>query len=162
MNMIGIMSDSHDNLDAIKKAVDFFNNEDVELVIHAGDLISPFTAKEFSKLKCEFKAVFGNNDGEKDGLRDFFKDMCILDSLIEFEVQKRKITVNHGTNEVIIDALVKSGKYDAVIRGHTHKLDIIPGKTLLINPGETCGYLSGRKTVVLFDPVDLSCKTVEL
>ncbi len=162
MNMIGIMSDSHDNLDAIKKAVDFFNDEDVELVIHAGDLISPFTAKEFKELNCEFKAVFGNNDGEKDGLRHFYKDLCPLDSLLELEVQDRKIAVNHGTNETIIDALVKSRKYDVVIRGHTHKLDVIKEKTLVINPGETCGYLSGDKTIVMFNPVDLSYDIIHL
>lgn len=156
------MSDSHDNLNAIKKAVEFFNNAEVDLVIHAGDLISPFTAKEFKKLKCEFKAVFGNNDGEKDGLRYFYKDMCFPDSLIELEVQNRKIAVNHGTNETIIDALVKSGKYDIVVRGHTHKLEIKEGKCMMINPGETCGYLSGKKTVVLLDPADLSYETVIL
>lgn len=160
--MIGIMSDSHDNLDAIKKAVEFFNNAEVDLVIHAGDLISPFTAKEFRNLKCGFKAVFGNNDGEKDGLRYFYKDMCFPDSLIELEVQNRKISVNHGTNETIIDALVKSGKYDIVIRGHTHKLEIKEGKCMMINPGETCGYLSGKKTVVLLDPIDLNYETVIL
>lgn len=160
--MIGIMSDSHDNLSAIKEAVNLFNDYRVELVIHAGDLISPFTAKEFENLKCEFKAVFGNNDGERDGLRHFFKDLCPIDSLIEFEVQKRKIVVNHGTNETIIDALVKSEKYDIVIRGHTHKLGIIKGKTMVINPGETCGYLSGEKTVVLLNPVNLSYEIVTL
>jgi len=162
MNMIGIMSDSHDNLDAIKKAVDFFNDSNVELVIHAGDLISPFTAKEFSKLNSGFKAVFGNNDGEKDGLRHFFKDMCFLDSLIEINIGKRKIAVNHGTNETIIDALAKSEKYDLVVRGHTHKLDIIKGKTMVINPGETCGYLSGKKTVVLLSPDDLNYEIITL
>ena len=162
MNMIGIMSDSHDNLDAIRKAVDFFNKSEVELVIHAGDLISPFTAKEFKNLNCEFRAVFGNNDGEKDGLRYFYKDMCLPDSLIELKVQNRKIVVNHGTNETIIDALVKSGNYDIVIRGHTHKLEIKEGKCMMINPGETCGYLSGKKTVVLLDPADLSYETVIL
>lgn len=160
--MIGIMSDSHDNLDAIKKAVKFFNNAKVDLVIHAGDLISPFTAKEFKNLKCEFKAVFGNNDGEKDGLRYFYKDLCFPDSLIELEVENRKIAVNHGTNETIVDALVKSEKYDIVVRGHTHKLEIKEGKCMMINPGETCGYLSGKKTVVLLDPADLSYETVML
>jgi len=156
------MSDSHDNLEAIKKAVNFFNQSEVELVLHAGDLISPFTAKEFKELKCGFKAVFGNNDGEKDGLRHFFKDLCSLNSLIELEVQKRKIAINHGTNESIVDALVKSRKYDVVIRGHTHKLGITEGKTMVINPGETCGYLSGEKTVVLLDPIDLSYEKIIL
>ncbi|HML05759.1 MAG TPA: metallophosphoesterase family protein, partial [Methanobacterium sp.] len=44
------MSDSHDNLDAIRKAVDAFNKAGVDLVIHAGDMISPFTAKEIQNL----------------------------------------------------------------------------------------------------------------
>ncbi|MGB9936605.1 MAG: metallophosphoesterase [Methanobacterium sp.] len=156
------MSDSHDNIDAIKKAVHVFNEAGVNLVIHAGDLISPFTAKEFKELNCEFKAVFGNNDGERDGLRYFYKDICLLESLIEFEVQNRKIAVNHGTNESIVDALVKSGKYDIVVRGHTHKLDVKERKCMMINPGETCGYLTGKKTIILFDLSDLSYEVVTL
>lgn len=160
--MIGIMSDSHDNLDAIKKAVSTFNEAKVDMVIHAGDLISPFTAEEFKKLKCEFKAVFGNNDWEKNGLRYFYRDLCIPENLIELQVQNRKISVYHGTNEAIVDALVKSRNYDIVIRGHTHKLEIKKGKCIMINPGETCGYLTGEQTVVLFNPDDLSCKTIYL
>ncbi|WP_414470304.1 metallophosphoesterase [Methanobacterium sp. ACI-7] len=161
--MIGIMSDSHDNINAIKKAVKVFNEADVEMVIHAGDLISPFTSKEFKKLKCEFKAVFGNNDGERDGLRYFYKDICLLESLIEFEFNNRKIAVNHGTNESIIDALVKSGKYDLVVRGHTHKLEIKKeGKCMMINPGEACGYLTGEKTILLLDLEDLSYEIVKI
>ncbi len=161
-NMIGIMSDSHDNLDAIRKAVKFFNDAEVELVIHAGDLIAPFTAKEFKELNCEFVAIFGNNDGERDILRTAYEDMCYLEDFKELEIQNRKIAVFHGTNEAITDALVKSGNYDIVIRGHTHKQEIIEGKCMLINPGETCGYLSGKKTVVLLDSENLNYKTIIL
>lgn len=55
--MIGIMSDSHDNLKAIRSALDVFNQANVELVIHAGDLISPFTAMEFEKLNAPLEAI---------------------------------------------------------------------------------------------------------
>ena len=55
--MIGIMSDSHDNLDAIRKAVDAFNEAEVDLVIHAGDMISPFTSKEIKKLNLIIKEL---------------------------------------------------------------------------------------------------------
>ena len=160
--MIGIMSDSHDNLDAIKKAVEKFNDAEVDLVIHAGDMISPFTVEEIKKLNCEFKAVFGNNDGEKDGLRHFFKDICYHNDFQELDIKGKRYAVIHGTNEDIVDALVKSGKYDVVIRGHTHKLEVKEGKCMMINPGETCGYLSGNQTVILLDPDDLSYKTVFL
>jgi putative phosphoesterase len=160
--MIGIMSDSHDNLDAIRKAVNAFNHAEVDLVIHAGDMISPFTSKEIKKLNCEFKAVFGNNDGERDGLRHFFKGICYHNDFQELEIKGKRFVVIHGTNEDVVDALIKSEKYDVVIRGHTHKLEIKEGKSLMINPGETCGYLSGEQTVLLLDPDDLSYKTVFL
>lgn len=160
--MIGIMSDSHDNLDALKKAVAAFNNANVELVIHAGDMISPFTVNEIKNLNCDFKAVFGNNDGERDGLRYFFKGICYYDDFQELEIEGKKFVVVHGTNEDIVDALVKSEKYDVVIRGHTHQLEIKEGKCMMINPGETCGYLSGKQTILLLEPRDLSYETISL
>jgi len=160
--MIGIMSDSHDNLDAIRKAVHAFNKADVDLVIHAGDMISPFTAKEIKNLNCDFKAVFGNNDGERDGLRHFFKGICFHDDFQELEIEGKKFAIIHGTNEDVVDALVKSEKYDVVIRGHTHQLEIKKGKCMMINPGETCGYLSGKQTILLLEPKDLSYETIFL
>jgi putative phosphoesterase len=137
-------------------------------VIHAGDLISPFTAQEFRKLKSSFVAIFGNNDGERDGLRTAYQDLCYLEDFKELSVGRRKIAVIHGTNPVLVDALAHSGDYDVVIRAHTHQQNIIRQqeiarrKTLVINPGETCGYLSGHKTVVLLDPTDLSCQVVDI
>lgn len=160
--MIGIMSDSHDNLKAIRKAVGAFNDADVELVIHAGDLIAPFTAKEFKKLNCNFEAIFGNNDGERNILKQAYRDICHLEDFKELEIQHRKIAVIHGTTEAIVDALVKSKKYDIVIRGHNHRYEIIDGESLLLNPGETCGYLTGKKTVLLLNLDDLSHETVYL
>lgn len=160
--MIGIMSDSHDNLKAIRRAVETFNASNVDLVIHAGDLISPFTAKEFLNLKPEMVAVFGNNDGEREGLRDAYSDICLLEDFKEISVEGWKFSIIHGKNPQIVDALVKSGKYDVVVRGHTHELEISGNETLIINPGEVCGYVSGKQTVVLVDPDDLSCEVVNL
>ena len=70
---IGIMADSHDNLEKIAAAVEVFNNEKVELVLHAGDFIAPFTARPLKYLKCPLTGVFGNNDGEKFGLLKQFE-----------------------------------------------------------------------------------------
>ncbi len=160
--MIGIMADTHDNLDSIRKAVKIFNKEKVELVIHAGDLIAPFTAGEFQKLNSRLVAIFGNNDGERDGLKKAYREICPLEDFKEISVNEKSIAIIHGTNESIVDALALSGKYDVLVRGHTHKLDVINGKTMIINPGETCGYVSGDETVVLFDPVLLNYEVVHL
>lgn len=160
--MIGIMSDSHDHLKAIRAAVEVFNQSEVELVVHAGDLISPFTSKEFEKLQAPLEAIFGNNDGERRGLRAAYAKLCALEDFKELEVDGRKIAVIHGTNPVLVDALTKSRKYDLVIRGHTHQMEVAEGETMVINPGETCGYVSGVKTVILLNTHDLSWETVQL
>lgn len=154
--IIGLMSDSHDNIKAIKKAVEYFNSENVELVMHAGDLISPFTAQEFIKLDSTFIAVYGNNDGEREGLRLAYHNMCYLEDFKEISIEKRQIALFHGTNEALVESLSNSGKYDVVIHGHTHQMEIKKEETLTINPGETCGYLTEDKTVVLLDPEDLN------
>lgn len=160
--MIGIMSDSHDNLDAIRKAIKIFNNKDLDLVIHAGDLISPFTALEFRKLDPELVAIYGNNDGEKEGLKAAYKEICILEDFKEISVEGWKFSIIHGNNQAIVDSLAKCGKYDVVIRGHTHKMEILNGETMIINPGEVCGYVSGEQTVVLLDTDDLSFEVIYL
>ena len=64
---IGVLSDSHDNVPMVKKAVELFNSEGVELVIHAGDFIAPFVVAAMGDLKCRVVGVFGNNDGERIG-----------------------------------------------------------------------------------------------
>lgn len=160
--MIGIMSDSHDNLKAIKKAVKCFNKEETELVLHAGDLISPFTAQEFLKLKCPLIAIFGNNDGEREGLRKAYKNMCYLEDFKEISVDKREFALIHGTNPALVESLSCCRKYDVVIKGHSHQIETKKGDTLVINPGETCGYLTGDRTVVLMEPDDLSYQVIYL
>ena len=66
--MIGVMSDSHDNVTQVRKAVTLFKDAGCDLVLHAGDVVAPFAARELEALGCPVKAVFGNCDGEKQGL----------------------------------------------------------------------------------------------
>ena len=54
-----------------------------------------------------------------------------------------------------MNALAKSGLYDVVVRGHTHKTEIKKDDAVIVNPGEVCGYVSGDRTVVLLDPETL-------
>ena len=49
---IGMMADTHDNLNNIKKAVEIFNQEKIDLLLHAGDFVSPFTARELQHIRC--------------------------------------------------------------------------------------------------------------
>jgi len=158
--LIGIMSDTHDNLPAIRQAVDFFNEKGVELVLHAGDYVAPFVGRELERLNARFMGVFGNNDGERAGLR---KALGIEGEVIELEANGVKIAVTHGTNDVIVRALARSNLYDIVVVGHTHRYEIREeGRTILVNPGEVCGYLTGIKSVALLDTVRRDVRIINL
>ena len=162
--MIGVISDTHDNLNAIDKAVELLNSKGVELVIHAGDFVSPFTVSHFEKLDAKLIAVFGNNDGEKKGLANKFSDIGVdVDYFAEVEHLDKKIAVYHGSIESIVEALIKSKKYDIVVRGHTHRAEVRREEgVLIINPGEVCGYLTGKRTVCLVDAEKLDAKILEI
>jgi putative phosphoesterase len=161
--MIGILSDTHDNMEAIEAAVEYFNREGVEMVLHAGDLVSPFTAPSFGELRCPMVAVLGNNEGALWLLGKKFRDIGV--ELQDFAVQEaggRRIAVYHGTIPQLKEALLASSKYDVVVTGHTHEPEVSRvGDTLGINPGEACGYLTGKRTLALLDPETLECEILE-
>jgi uncharacterized protein len=44
---IGIISDTHDDIENVQKAIEIFNGERVNCVIHAGDFVFQGVVKEF-------------------------------------------------------------------------------------------------------------------
>ena len=159
---IGIISDTHDNLPQIRKAVEVFNREKVELILHAGDFVSPFTFLEFKNLNCPLKGIFGNNDGDKLYLQEKSKGIGEL-YLAPYNVNINSKNVIMLHKEKLIDALAESQKYDVIIYGHTHRSDLRKiGKTLIINPGECGGWLTGKSTIALLDLETLEAKIINL
>ncbi len=160
---IGIMADTHDHLNATEKAIGFFNGKGVEHVLHAGDLISPFTAGMFSDLEAEFHYVWGNNDGDHLHTNSKLEEIG-ADPGEEFkslEIDGLKIALLHGTDRNIVDSLAKNEEFDLVVRGHTHEPEI-QEDPLMINPGPTSGYLAERQTVAVFDTEKMEGKISEL
>ena len=155
---IGLISDSHEHMPMIRRAVDLFNRETVGLVLHAGDIISPITAKEFSRLAARMRAVFGNNDGDKLFLRERFAPFATIhEHCWEGEAGGRKLLLMHAPDALA--ALEASGAYDVIVYGHTHEVVVRrTGKTLVVNPGECCGWITGRATVALLDTETMAAK----
>jgi putative phosphoesterase len=160
--LIGILSDSHDNIYKVRRAAELFRSLGCSLVIHAGDFIAPFAAKELEAAGCPIKAVFGNCDGERDGLKTFIGTFGeIADPPLVFDWEKKRFLLTH--REVRVEKDLASQAYDVVIFGHTHNPVIrIEGKTILINPGEAGGWMSGKCTAALLDPVSGSAEIVSL
>ena len=159
---IGIISDTHDNLPQIEKAVKIFNQEKVKLVLHAGEFVSPFTFLEFKNLNCPLKGVFGNNDGDKLYLQEKFEGIGELrPEPYQVNINQKSIIILH--KEGLIDALAESQKFKVIIYGHTHRTDLREiGKTLIINPGECGGWLTGKSTIALLDLKNLKAKIINL
>jgi putative phosphoesterase len=148
--LIGVISDTHDNMNALKKAVDYFIERQISLVLHAGDFVAPFTAREFRRLNCKLIGVFGNNDGDKLLLTKRYSGFGELhEGIHQLELDGKMIVMTHYPD--IAQTLGSRGAYDVVICGHTHRPEIREGKPLMINPGECCGWLEGVSTIAVLD-----------
>jgi len=145
----------------IEKACRIFNDEDVVLVIHAGDYIAPFALNPLTEiLKCDYVGVFGNNDGERLGLQRVADGRLRL-SPAELDLERWKVLVAHEMP--ILEALIASGRYDLIVYGHNHQAEIRKvGSTLVVNPGECGGWLGGRRTVAVARMDPLEARIIEL
>jgi len=168
--LIGIISDTHDRLEAMAKAVSKLNELKVETVIHCGDFISPFVIRELGKLNCKLIGVFGNNDGDKYTLTEKFSSLGfqLHDGPHAVEIDGLRFLILHGyrSPELTINIaykLAETGKYDIVAYGHTHKYDQQKiGDALVLNPGEVCGYLTHISTIMILDTKKMEVTKITL
>ncbi len=159
---IGIFADVHDHLDNLRRAVDLFNEEQVELVLFAGDLVSTFAVPPLRKLNCPFVGCFGDNEGNKIGLLGGIK---IVGTLGEPPFCYR---AGDGTRFLLTHALAWTkgceGDFDVLVYSHTHKSRISRDDQgrLCINPGETSGWSYGRPTVALLETSTMEASIVPI
>lgn len=163
--IIGILADTHDRLPLVDKAVKRLNEEKVSLVLHAGDYIAPFVIPHFKPLKADFIGIFGNNDGDKDMLRKRFAEIGaeIRGKFAEIIIDGLKIAMLHGEEEELLRALINAEGHDVVVHAHSHEAQTYKkGETLVINPGEVCGYLSGKSTMAILNTETLEVKIIQI
>lgn len=137
--MIGIISDTHDNIPNILKAVKIFREKGCGLVLHLGDIIAPATIKFFDGLNMKF--IRGNCDGDikkiKSKIAEIHGEFLEKNELV---VNNKRIALFHKLPENL-EHLSKN--YDYIFYGHDHKKGNEKiGKTRIINPG---GHYLGDK-----------------
>jgi len=82
---------------------------------------------------------------------------------IVFEIESNKMALLHGEETAVAEILARCGELELVAYGHSHQASVRKfGSTILVNPGETCGYLCGKATVALVDLETQEAKVVEL
>lgn len=156
---VGVLADTHDRLPAIAEFARRFRQAGVGLVLHAGDYCSPWALRPLHDENLPLAGVFGRNDGDREGLRA----EAARGVGTELYEPPHSVELN-GTRILLVHDLADVGDrsvadHAIVVHGFTHERRVDHcGGTLLLNPGEACGWLFGTPTAAI---LDLETKQVE-
>jgi len=161
---IAVLSDSHDHILNLRRAVFRANQEGAELLLHCGDLISPFMLAHLEQFSGQVHLVYGNNAGDQ----HLIASRCASpDSRIQHHGIHATLAV--GTLRIAIEhypqwarALAQSGDFDLVCYGHNHVFHVERlGKCLLLNPGDLLGK-DAVPSFALLDTDDFSVRRIDV
>ncbi|GJG88561.1 phosphodiesterase [Gemmatimonadetes bacterium T265] len=161
---VGLIGDTHDRVPAVEQFAERFAAAGASFVLHAGDYCAPFSLAPFRAGALPLLGVFGRNDGDRDGLRAAASTLPSGGELFEsphsLELGGRSVLLVHDLG----DALARSVEGHAiVVHGCSHRAEVRQrGGTLLVNPGEACGWLTGSCTAAVLDLDTLSVERVTL
>ena len=63
--LIGVLSDVHDNLENLGKALTVYETAGIETLCFLGDFCSPIPARKLGGFNGTVHCVFGNGDGDR-------------------------------------------------------------------------------------------------
>jgi uncharacterized protein len=149
---IGLIGDTHDRLPAITELVAQMLAAGVGMILHVGDYCSPFALGPFEQIHVSLAGIFGKNDGDRQGLMSRAQSAFgaeLFESPHSFEIGDRRILLVHDLADVHTRSVQA---HDIVIHGHSHQQEMkTRGETLIVNPGEGCGWLYGTPSAAVLD-----------
>ena len=160
--LLGVVSDTHNNLRNIEQIISLFNNEEITSVIHTGDITNSKSLEKFSALDADLIGVYGNNDRNEVGLEDIaiqnnflFQEPPSLITLCD-----KNIAIFHEP-DMISSFLSENKDIDIVIHGHTHRYrHEIVNDVLLFNPGESAGMQKGKNAIGVINLNNLEARRI--
>jgi putative phosphoesterase len=153
---IAIISDTHDNIPNLEKALKWMKENKIEQLIHCGDLCAPSVlAKVIApNFPGRIHLVFGNVE-DRDLTPQFaanFNHVKHYGDLGEATIDGKKIAFVHypekakelaQTGSPRAKSRGEASKYDLVFYGHNHRpWEEKIGQTRLINPGTLSGMFA--------------------
>ena len=147
---IGVVSDTHDRAEAVAEAVRLLAEQNVELILHCGDIESPMVVPAFQQVLTHF--VFGNWDKDRAGLTAAIRAVGGVphDGFGAIELAGKRIAWVHSHERHQLYQLENSDYFDFLFYGHTHvREQHRTGKTLVANPGAL--FRANPKTCIVVD-----------
>lgn len=162
--IVAVMSDSHDNIWNLRKAIKIIREQEAGMIIHCGDFVAPFMLTELDEASIPVHAVFGNNDGDQYLLTKF--SLTTLSNItlhgLVGEVNINGFNIGFTHQGIVGEGLAAGSNYKMVCFGHSHKYLLKNiGQTVLLNPGEIMGK-DGLGGFCLVDTETREIKRIEL
>lgn len=157
---IAVISDTHDNIFRLEKAIKEINNKNINLVLHCGD-IGEETMERLKKEKFIVYATCGNGD-DYNFLKKLTDDTNIklFEDAGETTIDSKNIAITHYPD--LARLLAKSKKYNIIFYGHTHKRKVEEVyKTKIINPGDIEGRFK-NPSFVIYDTLTDSIEFINI
>jgi hypothetical protein len=152
---LAILSDIHNNLPNLEKALDFCLTKNVDAIIGCGDWGDLKTWKLIAKTWTKpIYAVCGNLDADNNIFQTFpreqFPHLQLFDRTAEIILDNKKIGLVHWPE--FAQELIK--RNDVVFYGHTHKpWEEMIGNCLFLNPGNIANQFY-KSTFAVYDTKD--------
>ncbi len=146
---LAILSDSHGQRKAVQTALALCAEQQVDLLLHCGDIDNTDTIWEFS---ANTHFVFGNCDQDRLAMGRAIAEVgaTLHTPFGRLEVAGQRLAFLHGDDEHLLQELATGGQYDYVFHGHTHQAaEHHYGATRIINPGAL--YRAQQKSFVILD-----------
>ena len=160
---VGLMADSHDRLPALAALIARMQEGGVQMIVHAGDWCAPFAMQPVLDAQISLVGVFGRSDGDRGGLAAEAArgiGVELYDAPHSVEVAGTRILLTHDLSDSSSRSIESHG---IVVHGATHVQDRSEqGGTLLVNPGEACGWLNGIPSSAILDLVTREVEFITL
>ena len=149
MPLLGLLSDTHGEVERAAQAVALLRAAGAELLLHLGDVGTEEVLEEL--VGSDVRVVFGNCDDVHLLTAHARRlDIAVDHPIGRLEIAGRRIAFTHGHLPRLVDQALRDG-VDWLFHGHTHeRRDERLGATRVVNPGALCR--APRYTVAVVDP----------
>jgi putative phosphoesterase len=150
---IGVMSDSHGNIEYVRNAADYMMEEEVDYIIHLGD--DYYDARVLDILPVNVIKVPGVYEA-------LYKDASVPNRVVK-DLAGLRVLITHTKDshrndlpdDKIPEEYMVSRKVDVVLFGHSHSFCArLEGGILMVNPGHL--RAEDRKGEATFAILDIS------